>query len=69
MVNPLIIIKGKEVKIVSFSWPQIKQPYLFGEKVDDTTTKNRFYVALNRSLDKLTIFIAEKVEAKYKRDS
>ena len=41
--------------------------YLFGGKRDDTTTKNRLYVALIRSLDKLTNFITAQVEAKYGR--
>ena len=41
--------------------------YLFGEKSNDTTTKNRLYVALTRSLDKLTIFITAQVDNKYDR--
>lgn len=38
---------------------------MFGDKKDDTTTKNRLYVALTRFLDKLTIFITKEVEKSY----
>lgn len=43
--------------------------YLFGDKTDNTTTKNRLYVALTRSLDRLSIYVISKVEAKYKKEN
>ena len=41
---------------------------MFGDKDDDNATKNRLYVALTRSLNKLTIFITDKVEKKYGKE-
>jgi DNA helicase IV len=67
VVNSIDNIKGQEGKNCVFILTTDLAAYLFGEKADDTTTKNRLYVALTRSLDKLTIFITEEVEAKYKR--
>ena len=60
-------IKGQEGSNCLFILTTDLAAYLFGEKRDDTTTKNRLYVALTRSLDKLTIFITAQVEAKYGR--
>jgi hypothetical protein len=67
VINSIDNIKGQEGKNCVFILSTDLAAYLFGEKTDDTTTKNRLYVALTRSLDKLTIFITEEVEAKYKR--
>lgn len=60
-------IKGQEGRNCLFILTTDLAAYLFGEKCNDTTTKNRLYVALTRSLDKLTIFITCQVEAKYDR--
>ena len=60
-------IKGQEGSNCLFILTTDLAAYLFGQKNDDTTTKNRLYVALTRSLDKLTIFITTQVEAKYDR--
>ncbi len=60
-------IKGQEGSNCLFILTTDLAAYLFGEKSDDTTTKNRLYVALTRSLDKLTIFITTQVEIKYDR--
>lgn len=60
-------IKGQEGSNCLFILTTDLAAYLFGGKKDDTTTKNRLYVALTRSLDKLTIFITAQVEAKYGR--
>lgn len=61
-------IKGQEGENCLFILTTDLAAYLFGEKSDDKTTKNRLYVALTRSLDKLTIFITVQVERKYSRD-
>ena len=60
-------IKGQEGSNCLFILTTDLAAYLFGGKSDDTTTKNRLYVALTRSLDKLTIFITAQVETKYDR--
>lgn len=60
-------IKGQEGSNCLFILTTDLAAYLFGEKSNDTTTKNRLYVALTRSLDRLTIFITSQVETKYGR--
>lgn len=67
LVNSIDSIKGQEGENCLFILTTDLAAYLFGEKADDTTTKNRLYVALTRSLQRLTIFITEEVETKYKR--
>lgn len=67
LVNSIDSIKGQEGENCLFILTTDVAAYLFGKKTDDTTTKNRLYVALTRSLRKLTIFITEEVETKYKR--
>lgn len=69
LVNSIDSIKGQEGGDCLFILTTDLAAYLFGEKTADTTTKNRLYVALTRSLDKLTIFITEEVETKYKREN
>jgi DNA helicase IV len=69
VVNSIDSIKGQEGKKCVFILTTDLAAYLFGEKADDTTTKHRLYVALTRSLDKLTIFITNEVETKYKREN
>ena len=60
-------IKGQEGNNCLFILTTDLAEYLFGGKNSDTKTKNRLYVALTRSLDKLTIYITAQVEAKYDR--
>lgn len=67
LVNSIDSIKGQEGENCLFILTTDLAAYLFGKKTDDTTTKNRLYVALTRSLQRLTIFITEEVETKYKR--
>lgn len=67
-VNSIDAIKGQEGKSCLFVLTTDLAAYLFKEKVDDNKTKNRLYVALTRSLDKLTILITNEVENKYNRD-
>lgn len=69
LVNSIDSIKGQEGENCLFILTTDLAAYLFGKKTDDTTTKNRLYVALTRSLQRLTIFITEEVETKYKRKS
>jgi DNA helicase IV len=64
-VNSIDSIKGKEGENCLFILTTDLASYMFGNKKDNTITKNRLYVALTRSLDKLTIFITEEVEKKY----
>jgi len=67
IVNSIDSIKGQEGGNCLFVLTTDLAAYLFGEKTEDTITKSRLYVALTRSLDRLTIFITEEVETKYKR--
>lgn len=60
-------IKGQEGRNCLFILTTDLAACLFGEKSNATTTKNRLYVALTRSLDRLTIFITSQVETKYGR--
>lgn len=66
-LNSIDSIKGQEGENCLFILTTDLAAYMFGEKMEDTTTKSRLYVALTRSLDRLTIFITAEVEAKYKR--
>ena len=65
-LNSIDSIKGQEGENCLFILTTDLAAYMFGEKMEDTTTKSRLYVALTRSLDRLTIFITAEVEAKYK---
>lgn len=67
LVNSIDSIKGQEGRNCLFVLTTDLAAYLFGGKTEDTITKNRLYVALTRSLDRLTIFITEEVERKYKK--
>ena len=67
LVNSIDSIKGQEGENCLFILTTDLAAYLFGEKTEDTIMKSRLYVALTRSLDRLTIFITEEVETKYKR--
>ncbi len=67
VVSSIESIKGQEGKNCLFILTTDLAAYLFGDKTEDRTTKNKLYVALTRSLEKLTIFITDKVEKKYGR--
>lgn len=67
LLNSIDSIKGQEGENCLFVLTTDLAAYLFGEKTEDTITKSRLYVALTRSLDKLTIFITKEVETKYER--
>lgn len=61
-------IKGQEGKNCLFILTTDLAPYLFLEKKSDNKSKNKLYVALTRSLDKLTILISTEVERKYTKE-
>ena len=67
LVDSIDSIKGQEGENCLFVLTTDLAAYLFGARTEDTITKSRLYVALTRSLNKLTIFITEEVETKYKR--
>lgn len=67
-VNSIDSIKGQEGNNCLFILTTDLAAYLFGEKGEETTTKNKLYVALTRSLNKLTILVRANVEEKYGRD-
>lgn len=69
IVNSIDSIKGQEGRNCLFILTTDLASYLFGEKTEDTITKSRLYVALTRSLNKLTIYITEEVELKYKKEN
>ena len=67
-VNSIDSIKGQEGKNCLFILTTDIAEYLFNKK-DDTTFKNKLYVALTRSLEKITIYITAPVEKKYKKEN
>jgi thymidine kinase len=67
LLNSIDSIKGQEGDNCLFVLTTDLAAYLFGDKTEDTKTRSRLYVALTRSLDKLTIFITKEVEMKYER--
>ena len=69
IVSSIDSIKGQEGENCLFVLTTDLAAYLFGNKKDENVTKSRLYVALTRSLDKLTIFITEEVEKKYTRNT
>ena len=68
MVSTIEGIKGQEGDNCLFILTTDLAPYLFGDKTTENKTKNKLYVALTRSLNKLTIFITQEVENKYGTD-
>lgn len=58
-------IKGQEGVNCLFVLTTDLASYLFLEKTTDNKTKNKLYVALTRSLDRLSILISKEVEEKY----
>lgn len=67
-VNSIDSVKGQEGKNCLFILTTDLAAYLLDEKNEETIFKNRLYVALTRSLYKLTIYITPEVETKYGKD-
>lgn len=67
LVNSIESIKGREGNNCLFILTLDLAEYLWGKKRADNKTKNKLYVALTRSLEKLTILISKEVEEKYGR--
>ena len=65
IVSTIERIKGQDGNNCLFILTSDLAPYLFGEKTTDNKTKNKLYVALTRSLDRLTILVTLEVEEKY----
>ncbi|EQC2255684.1 hypothetical protein ACY3DX_002613, partial [Listeria monocytogenes] len=68
IVSSIDKIKGQEGPNCLFILTSDLAPYLFLDKKQNNKIKNRLYVALTRSLDKLTIIISKEVNDKYKTD-
>ncbi len=68
-VSSIESIKGREGNNCLFILTTDLAEYLFGKKKADNKTKNKLYVALTRSLERLTILITEEVEEKHGRDN
>lgn len=67
VVSSIESIKGLEAEKCLFILSNDLAPYLFREKTDDNRTSHLLYVALTRSLNRLTILVMREVEEKYKR--
>lgn len=68
LVDSIERIKGQEGKNCLFILTIDLAAYLFRDKEENNKTKNKLYVALTRSLDKLTILITREVEARYGKE-
>jgi ATP-dependent exoDNAse (exonuclease V) beta subunit len=66
-VNSIESIKGREGCNCLFILTADLAEYLLGKKKANNKTKNKLYVALTRSSEKLTILITREVEEKYGR--
>lgn len=66
-VSSIESIKGMEGKNCLFILTTDLADYLFQKKKDDNKIKHKLYVALTRSLDKLTIMVSSECEKKYGR--
>lgn len=67
-VDSIERVKGQEGDNCLFIVTTDLATYLFHEKKDNNRTKNKLYVALTRSLEKLTILITKEVEEKYGKE-
>lgn len=67
-VNSIDSIKGQEGKNCILILTTDLAAYLLGTKTEETIFKNRLYVGLTRSLEKLTIYITPEVEKKYGKE-
>lgn len=66
-VNSIDAIKGREgINCLFILTPDLYY-YFCGKKLEDNKIKNKLYVALTRSLDKLTILITKETEEKFDR--
>lgn len=61
-------IKGQEGNNCLFILTTDLAAYLFKQKVEENKIKNKLYVALTRSMNKLTFLITKTVEDKYGKD-
>lgn len=61
-------IKGQEGNNCLFILTTDLAAYLFRQKVEENKIKNKLYVALTRSMNKLTFLITKTVEDKYGKD-
>lgn len=68
VISSIDSIKGQEGENCLFILTSDLAPYLFLEKKENNKTKHKLYVALTRSLNKLTIIISKEVEAKFGKD-
>lgn len=62
-------IKGQEANSCLLILTTDLAAYLLGTKTEETIFKNRLYVGLTRSLEKLTIYITPEVEKKYGKEN
>lgn len=62
-------IKGQEANNCLLVLTTDLAAYLLGTKTEETIFKNRLYVGLTRSLEKLTIYITPEVEKKYGKEN
>lgn len=67
VVNTIEGIKGRDGDNCLFILTADLAPYLFREKTAENKTKNKLYVALTRSSNKLTILITLEVEKRYSK--
>lgn len=67
VVSTIEGIKGQDGDNCLFILTADLAPYLFGEKTAENKTKNKLYVALTRSLNKMTILITLEVEKRYSK--
>lgn len=67
-VNSIESIKGQEGETCLFILTTVLAAYLFGEKKQENKVKCALYVALTRSLNKMTILVTTEVEEKYTRE-
>lgn len=67
-VNSIDSIKGQEGNNCLLILTTDLAAYLLGTKTEETIFKNRLYVGLTRSLEKLTIYITPEVEKKYGKE-
>ncbi|CAM4315849.1 UvrD-helicase domain-containing protein [Erysipelothrix aquatica] len=68
IVSSIDKVKGQEGENCLFILTPDLAPYLFLDKKESNKTKNRLYVALTRSLDKLTIIVSKEVTERYEAD-
>ena len=68
-INSIDSIKGQEGNNCLLILTTDLADYLFGVKSEETIIKNRLYVGLTRSLEKLTIYITPEVERKHGKEN